>query len=138
VLQHGLSDSIESWHEFGYVDGLCDEHTLILIDARSHGESDKPHDPDAYDRTALVGDVVAVLDALGISRTAFYGHSMGGRIGFDVARQAPDRLTALVVSAAHPYPSSVARSAHLTTLMSSGSAVCADPDDIDAEGGRRA
>jgi pimeloyl-ACP methyl ester carboxylesterase len=115
VLQHGLSDSIESWHEYGYVDGLERDRTLILIDARGHGQSDKPHDPDAYARTELVADVVAVLDDLGIERAAFYGHSMGGHIGFDVARYAPNRLSALVVSGADAFrapPSAPRGSSH--------------------------
>lgn len=44
VLQHGYSDSLESWYEFGYVDKLKSQCQLILIDARGHGASDKPHD----------------------------------------------------------------------------------------------
>jgi pimeloyl-ACP methyl ester carboxylesterase len=120
VLQHGLSDSIESWHEYGYVDGLERDRTLILIDARGHGQSDKPHDPDAYARTQLVADVVAVLDDLGIGRAAFYGHSMGGHIGFDVARYAPTRLTALIVSGADPLSRSSERTARFISLLRQG------------------
>jgi pimeloyl-ACP methyl ester carboxylesterase len=48
VLQHGITDGLESWYEYGFVDALRDDHTLILIDARGHGGSDKPHDPVAY------------------------------------------------------------------------------------------
>ena len=48
VLQHGFSDSLESWYDFGYVDALKPDYTLILVDARGHGQSGKPHDPDAY------------------------------------------------------------------------------------------
>ncbi len=53
VLLHGLSDSIESWYEFGYVERLKDEFQLIMIEARGHGESDKPHDPAAYNLSPL-------------------------------------------------------------------------------------
>jgi pimeloyl-ACP methyl ester carboxylesterase len=120
VLQHGLSDSIESWHEYGYVDGLERDRTLILVDARGHGRSDKPHDPDAYAPAAMVADVVAVLDELGIERSAFYGHSMGGRVGFKMARYAPDRLSALIVSAAHPYPSSPEQTQRFLSLLRDG------------------
>jgi pimeloyl-ACP methyl ester carboxylesterase len=48
VLQHGFSESVVDWYESGYVDALSRDYRLILIDARGHGTSDKPHDPDAY------------------------------------------------------------------------------------------
>ncbi len=64
VLQHGLSDSMESWYEFGYVERLQDEFQLIMIEARGHGESDKPHDSSAYNLKLMTSDVLAVLDRL--------------------------------------------------------------------------
>src|SRR5215831_12825221 len=47
VCQHGFGDSLKSWYELGYVDALKDEYRLVLIDARGHGTSDKPHEPEA-------------------------------------------------------------------------------------------
>jgi len=75
----------------------------VLVDARGHGGSDKPHDPDAYALTARVGDVVAVLDDLHLDRAAFWGYSMGGRIGFGLAKYAPERITTFVLGGQHPY-----------------------------------
>jgi pimeloyl-ACP methyl ester carboxylesterase len=103
VLQHGLTQSIRSWHRAGYVSALNTHHRLILIDARGHGESDKPHDAAAYVLTEHVGDVVAVLDALNVSAAHFWGYSMGGWIGFGLAKHAPDRFDAIMVGGAHPY-----------------------------------
>jgi pimeloyl-ACP methyl ester carboxylesterase len=65
---------------------------LILVDARGHGGSDKPHDPAAYSPTAMVGDLLSVLDACGVPKTHFYGHSMGGGIGLQTAKLSPQRL----------------------------------------------
>ena len=48
VLQHGFSESVVDWYEVGYVDALRSDYRLILIDARGHGASDKPHDTDSY------------------------------------------------------------------------------------------
>jgi pimeloyl-ACP methyl ester carboxylesterase len=61
VCQHGFGDSVESWYELGYVDALKDDYRLILIDARGHGASDKPHEPEVYSFQNVTADVVAVL-----------------------------------------------------------------------------
>lgn len=76
---------------------------LILIDARGHGESDKPHDAAAYNITLRASDIVAVLDELGVREASYMSYSLGGWIGFGVAKHAPDRLRALVLGGAHPY-----------------------------------
>ncbi len=47
VLQHGMMMSLRRWSMAGYVDALKSKYRLILIDARGHGQSDKPHDPAA-------------------------------------------------------------------------------------------
>jgi pimeloyl-ACP methyl ester carboxylesterase len=103
VLQHGLTQSIRSWHRAGYVSALNPLHRLILIDARGHGESDKPHDAAAYALAEHVGDVLAVLDALNLPTAHFWGYSMGGWIAFGVAKYAPDRFDALLIGGAQPY-----------------------------------
>ena len=53
VLMHGITDSLEVFRLVGYVEALKSDYRLILIDARGHGASDKPHDSDAYRRTTL-------------------------------------------------------------------------------------
>jgi pimeloyl-ACP methyl ester carboxylesterase len=103
VLQHGFTSSLKSWSVNGYVEALRHDYQLILVDARGHGASDKPHDPAAYTLALRAGDVVAVLDALHLHTATFWGYSMGGRIGFGLAKYAPERLMALIVGGMHPY-----------------------------------
>jgi pimeloyl-ACP methyl ester carboxylesterase len=103
VLQHGFTESVVDWYEAGYVEALRPQCRLILIDARGHGASDKPHDPDAYLLNRRVADVVAVLDALNIAKAHFWGYSMGGWIGFGIAKYAKERVNALVIGGQHPY-----------------------------------
>jgi pimeloyl-ACP methyl ester carboxylesterase len=103
VLQHGLTDSLRGWYEYGFVDFLKHHYRLIMIDARGHGRSDKPHDPEAYDLRLCAADIVAVLDDLQIERSGYYGYSLGGLIGFSLAHGAPQRLSSLTIGGAHPY-----------------------------------
>ena len=103
VLQHGFTQALEDWIECGYVAALQDHFRLVLIDARGHGLSDKPHDAGAYALPLRVGDVTAVLDAAGISRAHYWGYSMGGFIGWGMARHAAGRLNRLVIGGSHPY-----------------------------------
>ncbi|MCI0438685.1 MAG: alpha/beta fold hydrolase [Chloroflexi bacterium] len=103
VLQHGFGDSGEGWRATGYVDALKDDYQLILVDARGHGKSDKPHDAADYEMRHRVSDIVAALDDLGIERARFLGYSMGGRIGFGIGKYAPERFSALMIGGMHPY-----------------------------------
>lgn len=103
VLLHGLSDSQWGLRALGYVEPLKERFRIILIDARGHGYSDKPHDPAAYTPALMAGDVLAVLDKLQIDRTHLFGYSLGGWIGLALAHQAPTRLASLTVGGAHPY-----------------------------------
>lgn len=103
LLNHWSLGALEGWVDYGYVDRLKREFTVIALDVRGHGKSDKPRDPKAYALEARVGDIVAVLDDLGIERAHFYGYSMGGWIGFGVGRYAPERVRAVAVGGAHPY-----------------------------------
>jgi pimeloyl-ACP methyl ester carboxylesterase len=50
-----------------------------------------------------VSDIVAVLDELGIEKAHYYGYSMGGWIGFGMAKHASDPLRTLIIGGAHPY-----------------------------------
>jgi pimeloyl-ACP methyl ester carboxylesterase len=103
VLQHGFTESVVDWYETGYVEALRHDYRLVLVDARGHGASDKPHDPEAYVLNRRVADIVAVLDAVDIAKALYWGYSMGGWIGFGVARYAKERVHALVIGGQHPY-----------------------------------
>lgn len=103
VLQHGSACSSAEWREMGYCDVLRRDYQLVLIDARGHGASEKPHEPAAYALPLRVADVTAVLDALTIRHAHYFGYSMGGWIGFGLAKYAPERVRTLILGGAHPY-----------------------------------
>ena len=103
VLQHGGLNSIESWYESGYVDALKTAYQLILIDARGHGASDKPHDAHAYGLHWVVDDIRTVLDERHLPKVHFWGYSMGGWIGFGLAKYIPERCLSLIIGGQAPY-----------------------------------
>ena len=102
VMQHGFTSSIQNWYLNGYVEPLQKDYRLILIDARGHGASGKPHDPKDYELSLRVRDVTTVLDDLGIDKAHFLGFSMGGRIGFGIAIHAPQRFHSLIIGGMSP------------------------------------
>jgi pimeloyl-ACP methyl ester carboxylesterase len=103
VLHIGYIGGLEDWADAGYVAPLARHYRVLRLDPRGQGQSDKPHDPDAYAVSFRVSDVLAVLDAEGIERAHFWGYSLGGWIGFALGVYAPDRVASLIIGGAHPF-----------------------------------
>ena len=113
MLHHGFTGKVKGWYLWGYVDALKSKYRLILVDARGHGASDKPYDPASYALPLRVGDVLAVLDALDLDKAHFWGYSMGGWIGFGMAKYAQQRVHSLTIGGAHPYETRLPASSRL-------------------------
>lgn len=99
VLVHGFaSTSKVNWVQTGWVRTL---HTagrrVVALDNRGHGESGKPHDPEAYHIDVMAEDVLGLLDHLDIPQADVMGYSMGARISANVALHAPERVRRLVL-----------------------------------------
>lgn len=101
VVLHGFFGDRTSGRSAGYVEALAGQFRLILIDARGHGDSGAPEGAASYEPGRQVQDVLAVLDALGISQAVAWGASMGGITGLQLLARHPRRLTALIAGAAH-------------------------------------
>jgi pimeloyl-ACP methyl ester carboxylesterase len=122
VLQHGFTSSLQNWYAYGYVAALQQNYRLILIDARGHGQSDKPYDAQAYALQHRVEDVLTVLDALQVDNAHYLGYSMGGRIGFGIAKYHPERFFSLMIGGMHPYESPGASAEARIALLQQGMA----------------
>lgn len=96
VLLHGLFSSAEmNWIRFGHAARLAEAgFEAIMPDLRAHGDSARPHDPAAYPPGALVRDVGAVVEALGLAEFDLVGFSLGARTAASavVTGLAPRRL----------------------------------------------
>lgn len=68
-------------------------YRTIRYDTRGHGDSGLPLGP--YQLDDLGNDVIALLDALGVDQVRYFGISMGGRIGQNIALRFPHRLASL-------------------------------------------
>ena len=75
---------------------LLSHFQVLRYDTRGHGASEAPAGD--YSMEQLGRDVLGLVDALGISKFAFCGLSMGGGIGQWLAVNAPERITALVLA----------------------------------------
>ncbi|MFK4511965.1 alpha/beta hydrolase family protein [Bradyrhizobium daqingense] len=95
LLTHGYSSTSAMWH--GQVDALAKHHKLILWDMRGHGQSDYPDDPGAYSEAMTVGDMAAILDAVGAKRAIIGGLSLGGYMSLAFYRAHPERARALLI-----------------------------------------
>ncbi|GII23312.1 3-oxoadipate enol-lactonase [Planosporangium mesophilum] len=76
---------------------LAGRYRVIRHDLRGHGGSEVPAGP--YTIGELAGDVIALLDSLGVQRFSYCGVSIGGAIGQWLGVHHADRLDALVICA---------------------------------------
>jgi pimeloyl-ACP methyl ester carboxylesterase len=72
-------------------------YRVIAYDARGHGRSSPAPAPTAYSYADLVGDLEAVMDAVGVRRAVLAGASMGAHTLLAMALHHPERTAGLVV-----------------------------------------
>jgi pimeloyl-ACP methyl ester carboxylesterase len=100
VLVHGFTASIETnWAAPGIIAALTPDFKVVAIDARGHGKSGKPHQPEAYG-PRMAEDVIRLMDHLGILKARLAGYSMGGGIALQLETTVPDRFDAVVLGGA--------------------------------------
>jgi pimeloyl-ACP methyl ester carboxylesterase len=98
LMLHGFAaDSAANWVRPHVVDALVDAgRCVVTLDARGHGDSDKPHDPAAYADDAMVRDAEALLDHLGIESIDVCGYSMGAMTTYALVGREPRARSAVL------------------------------------------
>lgn len=101
VLIHGLFGSLDNLGLLARP--LSEQYRVISVDLRNHGAS---FHSDEMSYPAQAADLLALLDRLGLEQVAIVGHSMGGKVGMQMAKLAPTRVAKLVVADIAPvtYP----------------------------------
>ncbi len=84
VLSNSLGTDLHMWDE--QIPAFAEHFRVLRYDTRGHGHSSVT--PGPYSIEQLGGDVLAMLDGLGIEQFSFCGLSMGGLIGM-MARCSP-------------------------------------------------
>jgi pimeloyl-ACP methyl ester carboxylesterase len=102
LLVHGWPDTHDLWREQVAVLNAAG-FRAIAPDLRGFGGSDKPADVEACGIPQHVGDLMGVLDHLGLDRAHVVGHDWGGAIAAVLAALVPDRVASVtLLSVGHP------------------------------------
>jgi pimeloyl-ACP methyl ester carboxylesterase len=95
VLCHGFPELAYSWRH--QVAALAEAgFRAIAPDMRGYGRSDRPEKVEDYDLVHLSGDLVALLDALGLEKAVFAGHDWGGFVAWAMPVAHPDRTSGVI------------------------------------------
>jgi len=126
VLGHSFLCSGAMWEPV--LGTLAERARAINVDLRGHGRSGPVAEP--FELEDVVGDQLAVLDALGIEKAVWAGLSVGGMVALRAALAAPDRVSGLILLDTHAgaerplkrlqygFMGRVARVAGMTPVMS--------------------
>jgi 3-oxoadipate enol-lactonase len=111
LLGSSLGTNLRMWDEL--VAPLARRLRVVRFDHRGHGRSPVP--PGPYEIADLAGDVLALMDRLGVRRAHYAGFSIGAMVGMWLGANAPERVDrlALLCGSAHiaPDPSWAQRAA---------------------------
>jgi pimeloyl-ACP methyl ester carboxylesterase len=95
LLCHGWPELAHSWRHQIPALAAAGYHA-VAPDMRGYGGSSVPHDIAAYAITDLVGDMVALVAALGQTRACIVGHDWGANVAWTAALMRPDLFSAVV------------------------------------------
>ena len=93
VLSNSIGSTSDMWEP--QVPALAERFRVVRYETRGHAAAPVPDGP--YDLADLGGDVLALLDRLGVDRAHFAGLSLGGMTGMWLGVNAPGRIDRLIL-----------------------------------------
>ncbi|KAI3526859.1 hypothetical protein L1887_06125 [Cichorium endivia] len=92
---HGFPELWYTWrHQMLYISSKG--YRAIAPDLRGFGDSEAPPSSASYTVFHIVGDLVCLLDSLGLDKVFLVGHDWGAIISWYLCLFRPDRIKALV------------------------------------------
>lgn len=103
VIGHGIFSSLEQYSDRPEaLDVLAERYRILLYDARGHGESEGPEQPEGYSWQTLGEEMLALAAFAGEERPIIGGASMSASAALWVAIERPEASRALVLIAPPP------------------------------------
>jgi pimeloyl-ACP methyl ester carboxylesterase len=102
---HGLTRNSSDFAEFA--ERYSPRFRVIALDFRGRGRSDYDPRPSRYTPLIYAGDVIRLLDDLGLGSAIFVGTSLGGLVTMTMAAMAPSRIAAAILNDIGPEPNRV-------------------------------
>ncbi|CAN3978773.1 alpha/beta fold hydrolase [Kitasatospora purpeofusca] len=103
LLLHGFPESWYSWrHQFAPLAEAG--YRVVAVDQRGYARSEQPGSVDAYTLLHLVGDVTALIGALGEESAVLVGHDWGAPVAWSTAALRPDLVRGVAGLSVPPLP----------------------------------
>ena len=95
VFCHGFPELAFSWR---YQLKACEAagRWAIAPDQRGYGLTSRPEGAENYDMAHLTGDLIGLLDHLGVEKAIFCGHDWGGIVTWQLPLMHPDRVAGII------------------------------------------
>jgi pimeloyl-ACP methyl ester carboxylesterase len=94
VLLHGITATLAMWYTKVFPE-LTKDYRVTAYDLRGHGMSELTQS--GYDSYTMVHDLLGLLDAAGVQKARFVGHSFGGAVAMHLALLHPERVESIVL-----------------------------------------
>ena len=95
LLCHGFPECWYSWRHQLSALAAAGFHA-VAPDMRGYGQTDAPPEIERYTLLHMVGDMVGLLDALGVAQAVIAGHDWGASVAWHAAQLRPDRFRAVI------------------------------------------
>jgi pimeloyl-ACP methyl ester carboxylesterase len=96
VFVHEFAGDYRTWEP--QMRRFSRSHRCVTYSQRGYPPSDVPDDPARYGQDIARGDVIAVMDALGVDKAHVVGHSMGAYTALHVGMRHPQRCLSVTAA----------------------------------------
>jgi len=95
IFCHGFPELAFSWrHQLQACEAAG--RWAIAPDQRGYGLTSRPEGVENYDMEHLAGDLIGLLDHLGVEKAIFCGHDWGGIVTWQLPLMHPDRVAGII------------------------------------------